>query len=711
MRKLFLLSLILCLGLSTHISANSSEEGIQKIIDYIMEGKKISNKKITLQEIQFVAETTNIASESKPELDKIAELLLKIPTVAIEISNHTDNKGDKSRKKQLTQRRAKSVVDYLTLKGVPYQQLNYKGWGWHRPMADNRSAEGRKKNNRTELLITGLIEGPHNITTGQNIIPVANLVIDEDKVIYWKTSTGDAKDLALNEVQQIELAYGKKLIFDGATAQNKVVTEEKPRPKIDKPTVSASPPAKTTSPPTLTTLTKPSTTEAKLRDNARTQKSSLTKKQKTPTSKEQKEVFTKNDPFKSGSAETVKKKNKDRNLVKTPPSPSTPKESKVTNSTNSTNTPVSTPKNTKIVETENLPKTKPKKTITSPKEIKNEKELTKTTKNLKKVDKKPSSSTKVYADLTIPSMSEEKEQVLLNTYLSNYEAPQNRKTKPLYSENILKQYDADFDWTVGDGIIVQTTNIWGKIKYLFLKSKGEPKEKQASSISYMFHLGQRPIHVEPSVVSLRYQDASGRSENIRLNETLTANSRGFVFRAGIRYGIGKWEGYFAGDFGGRNGARYNAAVFGLMYKKAFGKFSVLPGAEISLGAGKFELGDVNVETPIFTVKKKDFLGDNISLAYKNKLLGLSPTVKLVYNVSPKFDIYVSTGYMLALRTGSRIKFSGTGTDEASVSTNTKLKADNLTFMVNGETFTRKVDILNYNGLLLRLGVFINMPTK
>ena len=75
------------------------------------------------------------------------------PTVKIEISGHTDNVGKPADNLALSNSRAKSVVNYLISKGIAAQRLVAKGYGETKPMADNKTEEGKAKNRRTELKV------------------------------------------------------------------------------------------------------------------------------------------------------------------------------------------------------------------------------------------------------------------------------------------------------------------------------------------------------------------------------------------------------------------------------------------------------------------------------------------------------------------------------------------------------------------------------
>jgi outer membrane protein OmpA-like peptidoglycan-associated protein len=97
----------------------------------------------------FDVDKFELKAESKLELEKLVFLLKKFPFMKIEIGGHTDNTGDKARNKALSQSRAKAVKDYLVSKGVDATRLSAIGYGDTKPLADNKTEDGRAKNRRT----------------------------------------------------------------------------------------------------------------------------------------------------------------------------------------------------------------------------------------------------------------------------------------------------------------------------------------------------------------------------------------------------------------------------------------------------------------------------------------------------------------------------------------------------------------------------------
>lgn len=116
--------------------------------------KKIeAGKNIVLNNIFFDFDKATLRADSKPELDRVAKVLRENPSMKIEISGHTDNKGSATYNLKLSESRAKSVVDYLIANGIEKNRLTYKGYGFLTPIASNDTEEGRQMNRRTEFKV------------------------------------------------------------------------------------------------------------------------------------------------------------------------------------------------------------------------------------------------------------------------------------------------------------------------------------------------------------------------------------------------------------------------------------------------------------------------------------------------------------------------------------------------------------------------------
>jgi len=114
-----------------------------------------ANARMILKNVFFDVNRFEIKPESIAELDILVQLLNENPGLKIEISGHTDNIGKPADNLNLSNNRAKAVVDYLVGKHISPARLTAKGYGEGRPVADNKTEEGRAMNRRTEMKIVG----------------------------------------------------------------------------------------------------------------------------------------------------------------------------------------------------------------------------------------------------------------------------------------------------------------------------------------------------------------------------------------------------------------------------------------------------------------------------------------------------------------------------------------------------------------------------
>jgi outer membrane protein OmpA-like peptidoglycan-associated protein len=123
-------------------------------IDLNVDLKKIAvGTRIVLKNIFFDFNKATLKKESAAELKNLLDLLNESPKLKIEISGHTDNKGVTANNQLLSQKRAKAVVDYLIVKGIPATRLKHAGFGATKPLAPNTTEKGRQLNRRTEFKI------------------------------------------------------------------------------------------------------------------------------------------------------------------------------------------------------------------------------------------------------------------------------------------------------------------------------------------------------------------------------------------------------------------------------------------------------------------------------------------------------------------------------------------------------------------------------
>ncbi len=125
------------------------------ILDIKLEPVTVGSK-VVLRNVFFPTNSFELQKESFAELDKLVSFMKKNPNVVIEISGHTDNVGDKKSNQTLSNNRAKSVMDYIKVKGIDTSRITSVGFGDTKPIADNGTEEGRASNRRTEFRITSV---------------------------------------------------------------------------------------------------------------------------------------------------------------------------------------------------------------------------------------------------------------------------------------------------------------------------------------------------------------------------------------------------------------------------------------------------------------------------------------------------------------------------------------------------------------------------
>ncbi|MFN0033585.1 MAG: OmpA family protein [Saprospiraceae bacterium] len=103
--------------------------------------------------VLFDSGKAELRPEAGAELDSLLAFLQKFPDVVLGISGHTDDVGTDEYNLDLSERRAKSVQDYLEIKGIRADRLRSRGFGETRPVAENATEAGRQTNRRVECIV------------------------------------------------------------------------------------------------------------------------------------------------------------------------------------------------------------------------------------------------------------------------------------------------------------------------------------------------------------------------------------------------------------------------------------------------------------------------------------------------------------------------------------------------------------------------------
>ena len=108
--------------------------------------------------VTFDVDQSAVKSNFYPVLNSVGLVLNEYDKTLIDVNGHTDSTGSVEYNMGLSNRRARSVADYLTSQGIAGERVFTQGFGPHYPVADNATAAGRQLNRRVELILKPLTQ-------------------------------------------------------------------------------------------------------------------------------------------------------------------------------------------------------------------------------------------------------------------------------------------------------------------------------------------------------------------------------------------------------------------------------------------------------------------------------------------------------------------------------------------------------------------------
>jgi OOP family OmpA-OmpF porin len=102
--------------------------------------------------VNFDTGKADLKADGLGTAKEIARMMTASPSLRLAVEGHTDNVGDAAANRTLSEARARSVMAAIVAAGVDAGRLSAAGFGAERPIADNRSEDGRAKNRRVELV-------------------------------------------------------------------------------------------------------------------------------------------------------------------------------------------------------------------------------------------------------------------------------------------------------------------------------------------------------------------------------------------------------------------------------------------------------------------------------------------------------------------------------------------------------------------------------
>lgn len=118
------------LNAKQEFTSDSAEEDAEYNVDFILAS---INKPVVIDNIFYDFDKATLRPESKEALDEMAQVMRDNPNITIEMASHTDRKGSDEYNLALSERRAKSVIDYLISVGIAADRLQHVGYGESRP--------------------------------------------------------------------------------------------------------------------------------------------------------------------------------------------------------------------------------------------------------------------------------------------------------------------------------------------------------------------------------------------------------------------------------------------------------------------------------------------------------------------------------------------------------------------------------------------------
>ena len=108
--------------------------------------------------VTFDSGRSVLKPEFRDTLDRIADNLKKYPNSLIDVYGHTDSMESEASSQTLSDARARTVANYLSLRGVAAARIRSQGFGETMPVASNDTEEGRARNRRVEIKIVPVSE-------------------------------------------------------------------------------------------------------------------------------------------------------------------------------------------------------------------------------------------------------------------------------------------------------------------------------------------------------------------------------------------------------------------------------------------------------------------------------------------------------------------------------------------------------------------------
>lgn len=110
---------------------------------------------VDIGDVNFDTGKFDLKPDARERLARVSGILIATPGLKVTVEGHTDSVGSDDFNQKLSEQRADSVRQYLVSSGFPTDLITAAGFGKTRPVADNATADGRQRNRRVELIVSG----------------------------------------------------------------------------------------------------------------------------------------------------------------------------------------------------------------------------------------------------------------------------------------------------------------------------------------------------------------------------------------------------------------------------------------------------------------------------------------------------------------------------------------------------------------------------
>jgi outer membrane protein OmpA-like peptidoglycan-associated protein len=136
---------------------NKKEISGDHLEDFSIPVSKIkTGTSLEIEDIHFDFNSYKLSTASSKELDKLVQWMKTNKKVMVQIEAHTDDVGSDEFNHQLSDKRAKEIVSYLSKKGINASRMKAKGFGKSKPRVEGETEEARAQNRRVELHVINI---------------------------------------------------------------------------------------------------------------------------------------------------------------------------------------------------------------------------------------------------------------------------------------------------------------------------------------------------------------------------------------------------------------------------------------------------------------------------------------------------------------------------------------------------------------------------